>query len=57
MMCPNALPGDDLERRVDAACKAAGHDDVHVCYSAYESDDDDNPIDNLDEVAAEGRVG
>lgn len=55
MTCPNA-PRDDIERRVELAVKAAGQVEVHVCYSAYECGDDDEPIDNLDEVAAEGRV-
>lgn len=45
-----------IDERVDKACKAAGHDKVYVDYSAYESDERDVPIDNLDEVAVPGKV-
>jgi hypothetical protein len=45
-----------MEVRVEAACKEAGHKRCRVIYSAYESDENDTPVDNLDEIAAKGRV-
>ena len=46
---------DTIESKVEAACLAAGRK-KRVIYSAYDSDEEDNPIDNLDEVAVEGKV-
>ena len=50
----------ELSERIDArvaqACKDAGHKKVRVDYSAYKTDKDDMPIDNLDQVAVEGKV-
>lgn len=45
-----------MDQKIEAACKKAGHKKVRVCYSVYESDKDDVPIDNLDEVAVKGKV-
>lgn len=45
-----------IEDKVIAACRAAGHADVHVLYSCYPCDEDDVPVDNLDKVAVRGRV-
>jgi hypothetical protein len=45
-----------LEKRVNDAVLASGQKIVCVCYSAYDLDDDDEPIDNLDEIAAKGKV-
>ncbi len=39
---------------VEEAIKASGQEDVYVIYSAYDIDDNDIPINNLNEVAAEG---
>lgn len=50
------LAHDAIEKRIIAACEAAGHKRVRVFYSAYDSDDDDNPMDNLDKIAAKGKV-
>lgn len=47
---------DTIDERVEKAVKAAGMTEVLVCYSAYDMDEDDEPIDNLNEVAVEGRV-
>jgi hypothetical protein len=43
-----------MTARITAACRAAGHDDVNLCYSAYRISSDELPIDNLDEVAIQG---
>lgn len=45
-----------MNAKVEAAIKAAGHKRCYVSYSAYDSDDSDVPIDNLDNVAIEGKV-
>lgn len=45
-----------IDDRVEAAVKASGQRKCRVDYSAYETTDDDVPIDNLDEVAAKGKV-
>jgi hypothetical protein len=42
--------------RVEKACEAVGHRKCHVFYSVYETDENDVPIDNLDEVAVDGRA-
>lgn len=48
---------DKMERRVAKAIKASNpKQKVRVIYSAYKSDKDDEPIDNLDEIAAKGKV-
>lgn len=46
----------EMEKKVEAACMAAGHKSVLVDYSAYDCDENDIPIDNLDEVAVTGTV-
>jgi sugar phosphate isomerase/epimerase len=46
-----------LDERVTEACLAAGHKKVRVIYSAYKTDDEtDESIDNLDEIAAYGKI-
>lgn len=45
-----------INKRIAQACWAAGMRKVRVCYSAYKSDDNDVPIDNLDEIAVTGKV-
>jgi hypothetical protein len=45
-----------MECKVIAAVKASGQRKVRVQYSAYESDADDTPIDNLDKIAARGKI-
>lgn len=47
---------DKMEKRVREAILASGQKKKYVIYSAYESDEDDNPIDNLDEIAVKGKV-
>lgn len=46
-----------MDVRVQEACRAAGHRKVLVDYSAYghEDDDEDLPLDNLGEVAVQGK--
>lgn len=46
---------DRIEEKVEQAILADGQKKVYVIYSAYESDEDDDPIDNLDEVAVKGK--
>lgn len=47
----------NIEKRIKDACRAAGHKKIHVFYSAYPSDEeDDEPLDNLDEIAVHGKV-
>lgn len=45
-----------MEVVIDEAISAAGQDETLVMYSAYESDENDVPVNNLNEVAVEGRV-
>lgn len=45
---------NQMEEKIEAAVKADGQPEVHVIYSAYESDERDNPIDNLNEIAFDG---
>lgn len=48
---------DEIESRVRAAVKAAsGTDHCDVIFSAYDEDEDENPINNLDAVALKGAV-
>lgn len=47
---------DYFDKRVEEACKAAGHKRVRVLYSAYKTDKNDEPLDNLDKVAIKGKV-
>jgi hypothetical protein len=50
---------DKMEKRVKDAILASGQKKRYVIYSAYtshEDDEDDNPIDNLDEIAVKGKV-
>ena len=44
-----------IDARVDMACNLAGHKEFHMSYSAF-SEEDDVPVDNLDEIAIEGKV-
>lgn len=43
-----------IQMRVDNACIEAGHETAFVAYSAYMEDERGLPVDNLDEVFAEG---
>ena len=47
---------DEMEVVIDEAISASGQDESLVIYSAYDSDENDVPINNLHEVAVEGRV-
>jgi len=47
---------DRIWKRVEVAVKASGQRKVRVTYSAYGTDEEDEPIDNLDEVAVSGKV-
>lgn len=44
-----------IDDKIRAALEAAGHKRELVTYSAYKSDAEDCPIDNLDQVAVQGR--
>jgi len=44
-----------MDEAVEAACKADGRR-CYIDYSAYSSDDNDNPINNLNDIAAHGNV-
>jgi hypothetical protein len=46
---------DKIDARVTEACRAAGHRECHVSYAAYPEGDGDEPVDNLDEVAIQGK--
>lgn len=45
-----------LDDAIQARLKAALGDDVRVVYEAYEFDDDERPVDNLDKRAHKGRI-
>lgn len=45
-----------IDRKIRKACKEAGHKKVYVDYSAYTDDIEEEPIDNLDEIAVKGKV-
>jgi len=48
---------DAIDARVNNACQEAGHKEIVVDYSAYDSDSDsDIPIDNLNMMAAVGKI-
>lgn len=50
---------DDFETiclAVENTCKNAGHKKILVEYSAYGTDENDNPINNLNEIAFVGKV-
>lgn len=44
-----------MNERVEQACLAAGQTEAEVYYSAYPEDAEETPVDNLDQVAVEGR--
>jgi hypothetical protein len=46
---------DAIEDRIEVVLQAKGQEKI-VLYSSYDEDDEDNPVDNLDEVAAKGKV-
>ena len=50
------LKMDQIEKRVQEAVEKSGQKKCRVQYSAYESDDNGDPIDNLDQIAATGKV-
>jgi hypothetical protein len=43
---------EKIENRIAAAIDG----EMLVSYSSYDEDDEDNPVDNLDEVAAKGKI-
>lgn len=45
-----------IQRRVYEYLKSQGYPDPTVQYSAYTMDDNDYPVDNLDEVAVKGNI-
>ena len=50
-------PSEEFEKKseeIDKRVRDFIGKDCHLSYSAYEYDDKDNPIDNLDEFVAEG---
>ena len=47
---------DTIELKVENAIRASGRRKVFVYYSAYPTDKDDNPIDNLDKIAIQGKA-
>ncbi len=44
-----------IEDKVAAAVQASGQR-LYVDYSAYESDNNDDPMDNLDEIPVQGKI-
>jgi len=46
----------ELDDAIQARVKAALGDDVRVIYEAYDYDDEDLPVDNLDQQAHKGRI-
>jgi hypothetical protein len=49
------LDAQAIDKRVEDAVVASGQK-IYVEYSAYKTDEDDCPIDNLDEIAAHGDI-
>ena len=47
---------DKINKRIDEAIKADGQEKPLVIYSAYEYDEFDNPVDNLDDVPVNGKI-
>ena len=47
---------DEIDAMVSEACQAAGHYHVDASYSVYEYDDDEIPINNLQEKATPGKA-
>lgn len=45
---------DIMESKIRSAILASGQKESFVDYSVYDTDEDDNPIDNLDEIAFQG---
>lgn len=45
---------NEIDAAVEAACMAAGSKRVHVEYAAYNTDEEDCPINNLDAIAVPG---
>ncbi len=56
MMTKNAMMMYAIDDRVEDACRRARAYPCRVDYAAYQTDENDVPIDNLDEVAATGKV-
>jgi len=46
---------DQMDDMIEAAVLADGQKKVYVTNSTYESDEDDEPINNLDQIAVEGK--
>lgn len=47
---------DEIENIVNKACKDAGHKKVYITYSAYNEDVNGIPINNLNDIAVNGKV-
>jgi hypothetical protein len=47
---------DRMDKKIETAIKKSGQKKVFVIYSAYDEDESDNPIDNLNEIAVKGKV-
>ena len=45
---------NEMDRKIAEAITAAGHKKYRVVYEAFETDEHDCPIDNLDQVAVQG---
>lgn len=50
------VASEAIYKRVYERLKIAGYQEPLLDYSAYKTDDNDVPLDNLDEVAVKGRV-
>ena len=47
---------EKIDKKISDACKKAGHSKVLVVYNAYEFDEFDIPIDDLDTVPIKGKI-
>ncbi len=55
-MTPNMIGMFAIDDRVEDACKKARAYPCRVDYAAYQTDENDVPIDNLDDIAATGKI-
>lgn len=47
---------EEIDHQVEEAIKNDGQNIVHVSFAAYDSDEWDNPINNLNEIPLKGKV-
>lgn len=47
---------EKIDSRIFEACKKAGHEEVYIRFSAYDPDEWDIPIDNLDIIPIKGKI-